>query len=649
MSFLQFAYRNVSRNKRTYAAYFLSSAFSVMIFFVCTLFIFNPGIRGSIMYPIVMQTMITAVCVMYLFLFFFVLYSVGSFLTSRKHEIGIWLMHGMTKKQLHRMIFLENMLIGTGAVVAGIASGLVTGKLFLMIGSHVFGIPSIPFRLTWEALALTTGAFAVLFLIISICTSALFRNLSLIELLQAGRRTKLAPKGSAWLSATAVVLILAAYGFAATTSVSNLYVRMLPVTAMTVVGTHLLYNHAGVWLVERLQRKRGLFWKKTNIVTLSNLSFRLKDHSRILFMVTIVSTVSFCAVGVSASITTLSEQFHNDYPAAVSYLAKDGNPAEGEHLQSIQRELLAKGLHPRMLQFPVKNIPAAPEGSDATPQALSVISFSSYEQAIRMAGIPFREQPLTGHDALSMIGSERDRAYISARPPAAYNVMDGRLLIKEVGYTGHVAVPEHLLRTELREMDGYSSGIVVSDALFARLQSREGTDRYTAFYVDEFRKTFGVASDLAASGEVKFSEGRTFSIAVSGTLYVLQMGAYRAMLFAALLIGTVFFIAAGSFLYFRLYADLDYDRRQYAAMAKLGVTDKELSRIVTRQLALLFFVPIVMAVVHSIFAFIALQSLFYLSIALEMGFVLLCFFSAQVMYFFFIRFHYLRNVRKRLP
>lgn len=648
MSFLQFAYRNVSRNKRTYAAYFLSSAFSVMIFFVCTLFIFNPGLRESIVYPIVMKTMIAALCVMYLFLFFFVLYSVSSFLLSRKHEIGIWLMHGMTNRQLHRMIFLENMLIGTGAIVAGILSGLVTGKLFLMIGSPVFGIPSIPFRLTWEALALTVGAFAVLFLIISVCTSALFRNPALIELFQAGRRTKVAPKGSARLSWAAAVLIIAAYWFAATTSVSNLYVRMLPVTAMTVVGTYLLYNHAGVWLVERLQKKRGLFWKKTNIVTLSNLSYRLKDHSRMLFMVTIVSTVSFCAVGVSASINTLSEQFHNDYPAAVSYVAKDGSRQERDHLQSIQGELLAKGLHPRILQFPVKNIPVVPEGSGPASEVLSVISISSYERAIRMAGLPYREQPLTGYDALAMINSERDKAYMKARPLAVHIAQGGRLRIEEIGYTRHVAVPEHMLRTELRQMDGYTSGIVVSDELFGRLESRAGTDRYTAFYVDDFRKTLGAAGELAASGEVKYGEGRGYAIAVSGTLYVMQMSAYRAMLFAALLIGTVFFIAAGSFLYFRLYADLDYDRRQYAAMAKLGLTDQELNRIVTRQMALLFFVPIAMAVIHSSFAFMALQSLFYLSIAFEMGVVLICFFAAQALYFFFIRYHYLRNVRKRL-
>ena len=55
MTFRQFAFRNVLRNKRTYAAYFLSSAFSVMIFFVCALFLFHPSIAGEMFYPVVIK------------------------------------------------------------------------------------------------------------------------------------------------------------------------------------------------------------------------------------------------------------------------------------------------------------------------------------------------------------------------------------------------------------------------------------------------------------------------------------------------------------------------------------------------------------------------------------------------------------------
>ncbi|MBE6185562.1 MAG: ABC transporter permease, partial [Bacillus sp. (in: Bacteria)] len=123
---------------------------------------------------------------------------------------------------------------------------------------------------------------------------------------------------------------------------------------------------------------------------------------------------------------------------------------------------------------------------------------------------------------------------------------------------------------------------------------------------------------------------------------------YKMMLFVALLVGLVFFVAAGSFLYFRLYSDLEYDTRQYLTIKKIGLTDRELNSIVTRQMALLFFVPIVVAFVHSIFAFIALQTFYTVSIVRETVIVLACFFIAQLLYFFIIRSRYLRNLKKSL-
>ncbi len=45
MTFLQFAYKNVTRNKRAYLAFFLSSAFSVLIFFTFAMFLFHPALK----------------------------------------------------------------------------------------------------------------------------------------------------------------------------------------------------------------------------------------------------------------------------------------------------------------------------------------------------------------------------------------------------------------------------------------------------------------------------------------------------------------------------------------------------------------------------------------------------------------------------
>lgn len=647
MTFRQFAFRNVLRNKRTYAAYFLSSAFSVMIFFVCALFLFHPSIADEMFYPVVIQAMLGAELIMYVFSFFFVLYSVGAFLKTRKREFGILFMHGMTDRQFNKMVFLENMIIGVSAIATGILFGVITGKLFLMAGSAFLGIPPLPFRLPLRALGLTVASYVLLFIIISLCTSWLLRPKVLIDLFQSGQRPKTAPRTSPWLSMLAAVLLVVSYSLAATTSASTLALRMFPVTFMTMIGTYLLYTQLGVALVRRLKQSRRLAWRRTKLISLSSLHYRLRDHAQMFSMVTIVLAVSFCSVGVFASIPVLTKQFNEDFPAAIGYLAKTGDTSEKQHLHEIRQELESKKIPFETLSFRVKYTEAQPASAQVGQlQSLALISFSDYKTAVLMAGLPFNEQPLSGEDALVLIASQNDRAYIRHREHASYRIHDSEILLHEIGYSDHVGVPEYLLP----EMDNDSrfGGLVVSDEAFAAITNPVRLERYTGFYVDDFTKTEGIVPHLAPRGAVRYEMDQPYALAVSGTLFALRDSLYNMLLFAALLVGTVFFIAAGSFLYFRLYADLDYDRRHYATISRLGMTDKEFRRIVTGQLALLFFVPIGLAIVHSIFAFVALQSYFYLSIAAEMGIVLISFLMMQVLYFFFIRSQYLRKLKQTL-
>lgn len=188
---------------------------------------------------------------------------------------------------------------------------------------------------------------------------------------------------------------------------------------------------------------------------------------------------------------------------------------------------------------------------------------------------------------------------------------------------------------------------MVSDSLYNTIVPVQ-QDIYYGFYMEDFPQTVGIASSLADGGKVAYEQKANYAVVVSGTLFEIQRTLYSTMLFASLLVGTVFFIAAGSFLYFRLYMDLEHDRFQYSALSKMGFTDQELDRSVTQQLALMFFVPVLLAILHSVFAFIALQRLFYLSIAAETGAVLAGYLAAQGIYFFFIRSRYLRNLKKNL-
>src|SRR5690625_7688480 len=109
--------------------------------------------------------------------------------------------------------------------------------------------------------------------------------------------------------------------------------------------------------------------------------------------------------------------------------------------------------------------------------------------------------------------------------------------------------------------------------------------------------------------------------------------AYGPVMFIGLYLGILFFISACSFLYFRLFSDLDEDKEKFSKIVKMGLTDKELKKVVTRQTAILFFAPIVVALVHGAVALTALAHLFGYDLIRESSVVLGGFLCIQIVYY----------------
>lgn len=123
MTFWQFAFKNVSRNARAYFAYFVSSAFSIAIFFSFAVYLFHPKLHMTdVNYALSILMTISEVVIVF-FSFFFLLYSIGTFLKVRKRQFGILTVLGISQKQLKRLIFIENMLIGILSIFFGHSTG----------------------------------------------------------------------------------------------------------------------------------------------------------------------------------------------------------------------------------------------------------------------------------------------------------------------------------------------------------------------------------------------------------------------------------------------------------------------------------------------------------------------------------------------
>lgn len=198
----------------------------------------------------------------------------------------------------------------------------------------------------------------------------------------------------------------------------------------------------------------------------------------------------------------------------------------------------------------------------------------------------------------------------------------------------------------LVEPNGYGVTLVVSDSMYDVIPS--GNDKRTfteyGFTVKDWTETKDIAKQLDSKFMKTEKKGLTYRFSSFYTESHMFKQLNGMLLIMSLLVGIVFFTFAASLLYFRLYADLERDQQQYEMIAKIGLSKKELKQIVTRQLSLMFFLPILVAVIHSSIAFLALQQLLKFSILNTSILVLVGFIGIQILYFCMVRRGYLRQL-----
>lgn len=124
--------------------------------FCVFIFAFHPALSAGELGQYVFVSMSFAQSIIYLFTFFFILYSMGMFLKTRKRELGILMMLGMTKYQLKRLIFFENIMIGIGAIIFGILSGMLFSGVLLFVAPMILKLDiSLSYYIPMKAIVVT--------------------------------------------------------------------------------------------------------------------------------------------------------------------------------------------------------------------------------------------------------------------------------------------------------------------------------------------------------------------------------------------------------------------------------------------------------------------------------------------------------------
>jgi putative ABC transport system permease protein len=625
MTFRQFAFRNVTRNKRLYTAYFLSSMFTVIVFFTFSIFAYHPVLSSEQMHSSASLSLSVSKWVIYVFSFFFVLYSMSAFLQSRKREFGLMMMQGMTIWQLRRMIFLENMLIGLGATVSGIGLGIVFAKGILLAGENALALnEQLQFYFPFKAIFLTLTSFLLLFIVISLFISTVLRSGKLITLIKANRQPKQEPKASLLLSLLVVALLGTSYFLSLRASGMEAVLLLVPVVIMVTLGTYLLFTQLSVYLIRKLKGKEHLFWRRTNMLLLSDLSYRMKDNARSFFLVAIISTVSFSAIGALYGFQSmLNGSLKQDNPYLFTYLAMDGDSEEQAHVQLVDKKISESKLTAEKSSLALNYYNAVDGG-----EAMILVKQSEYNHVAELMGI--KPIQFAGGKAVAVDFGLSRKGEKSLNQPVEL----------EPGVV--IEADQAVVSPAVRAFSGY---FVVPDEWITQLAQPVKISHYYAWHGAIGQKGV-IETGGALTNKLPYAEQYEFYALEYQTSRINE--SFGPLMFIGFFIGIVFFVSAGSFLYFRLYSDLDEDKQKFMAISKLGLSEKELGKILNRQISLLFFAPIIVALIHGAVALTTLSHMFQYSMFKESLLVLGLFFFIQVVYFFIVRLFYTRQIKSAL-
>lgn len=610
MTFFNLAYRNVTRKFRDYTAYFVSTSFAVMAFYMFNSLFYNRQLmKVSEMIGKVKELFLVTGILVAIFSMVFIWYSNSFFIKSRKKEIATYALLGMEKRRIGRMLFFETVFMGVLAIVTGITLGTLFSKFTTMIlVSMMNEIVTVHFDVIPKAMTLTIKVFALIFLVTSMHSYRLIYKFKLIELFQAEKEGEAVPKASVWGALLAVVLIGSGYAMALYSGMAIfIFGGFMLVTGMVVVGTYFLFNNLIPLVVNLVKRNKSYYYHGTNMLSVSQIFYRIKGNVRVLTTIVTLSAVTITAMATAYSIyKTVEFMVRENAPFSYLYLNTD------EKVNTQVRTLILREPGFKLLaeeDLVLLNAKAR-GGANKVPTDIYVLSESKYNQVVHALHYGTTVNLKSNTDVLyqAMVqGDDGKSPYLSQS-----------IQVKASGVTQKFNIAK-VTTVRIINLTWAKQMVVVKDPVYEKMLaervqkgevSKQATDNASSdllklkgFVVSDEKRTQGLTAKIK---KVMPHENHlsTYSDRFEDNFKVAGM-----LLFNGLFLGVLFLLATGSIIYFKLLMEAYDDKNRFRVMRNIGLGKEELRKAVRKYIVIVFTVPFLLAVSHSMAAIGVLQKM----------------------------------------
>lgn len=583
MTLFSITARNIKKNFQNYLIYFVSMVFSIMVFYIFTSIQYNDQVIQTVGETTKFMLKLGAICVA-VFSAIFMGYSSSFFTRKRKKEIGLYSLLGLQKRQVARMLFYENLVMGMAALGIGIVVGSLFSKLFIMLFFRLMGhFVQVYFAISLQAILNTVMVFLIIFMVISLYSYTLIYRFKLVDLFHAEQSGETEPKASPLLALVSVALIITGYVLAFHL-VDNFNLYAPTVLALVIIGSYGLFHSFMVFVIRLSRKNTKSYYQGMNLVSISNLLYRIKSNATLLATVAILSATTLTAMGMSYGIyhdINKSLNLHNPF----SYVYWSNAERDAKVNQALARHPENRLLHSVQIDF----ISAQGRMPGVNTQ-LALISESNYNEIAR----------IKGWDKVNI--SKAQDAVIVHSDYDFKAVFTGKKITVE---SDNIKSEFNVIARQNCKLTNNSNtwtSLVLKDEVFAQLAQTEKPNSLRALIVADPKESKALNAELAPIFP-QFAWNSYY------TEYMRNMEQRGMLMFVGGFLGLVILLATGSIIYFRQLNEAQKEKLNYQILRNIGLSRSEIHAAIRKQLLYVFLFPLLVGIAHSWVALMALADL----------------------------------------
>jgi len=522
-----------------------------------------------------------------LFSVLFIIYAHASFAKFRRTEFGLFMVLGMTNWDIGRIMLFENSLIWLFSLLTGLVSGTLFSRLFYFLISKLVDIKGIPFSASFESYLYTIIFFTVIYILVIIINFIAISNYEIISLLKESRKADRNLISKRYLAFIGLIIIgLSFFDMIInyTTGNSAVFIRSF---SLCFFGIYLLISNM-IWFISKILSKEKY---AENILFISDLKYTFGQSKNILFLISVLVSMTIFFCSLAASISSVMQNSATQY-----------NPYHIVYTQVLDKNKLTD-----------KDLNSIIENGETPLDSYKSMEFIYDSSADRM----ILSDEVLNSNLGSSIHVQKDYFINLFQVIMNDSYQHDLYEIKQLDIKTTTGSYKYVSQGQMTEVlfnriPLAMSYVILNNSDYLKIKPEIDPIKIGSIKLINFKdwyKTKGIFDKLSHELE-KYNKDNTMTSAratsmfkpvsrINDYLQSKQGGSFLLFLFS--FIGVLFFLSSGVILHFKLLIEFEREKIKYKKLYKIGITEKEISMIISKELKVLFILPVLIGTIVAIF------------------------------------------------